>query len=166
MKTSTGHISQIIGPVVDVTFESGLPSIYNELKITLKDKSPLTLEVEQQISDKEVRAIALGPTEGLTRGMSVEDTGAAISVPVGDATLGRIFNVVGAPIDNKGDVQAKEYWPIHKSAPSLTDQETSAEMLETGIKVVDLIAPFARGGKVAAFIRPGLGNTVILQKSI
>src|SRR5258708_20613118 len=113
METSTGTISQIIGPGVDITFEHNLPSIYNALKITLKDKIVLKIEVEQQISDTEVRAIALGPTEGLTRGMSVEDTGAAISVPVGDATLGRIFNVVGAPIDNKGDVKAKEFWPIH-----------------------------------------------------
>lgn len=166
MKTNIGTISQIIGPVIDATFENGLPSIYNALKITLADKSVLTLEVEQQLSDTQVRAIALGPTEGLTRGMEVQDTGAPISVPVGDSTLGRIFNVVGAPIDNKGDVKATEFWPIHKSAPTLTDQETSAEMLETGIKVVDLIAPFARGGKVAAFGGAGVGKTVIIQELI
>ncbi len=159
-----GKISQIIGPVIDVKFDV-VPAIYNALKIKTKS-GELTLEVEQQLSTTEVRTIALGATEGLTRGMEVVDTGAPISVPVGDETLGRIFNVTGDPIDNKGDVKAKEYWPIHKKAPSLTDQETSAQMLETGIKVIDLIAPFARGGKVAAFGGAGVGKTVIIQELI
>jgi F-type H+/Na+-transporting ATPase subunit beta len=166
MKTNTGVIIQIIGPVVDVKFDGELPAIYNALKITLQDKSVLTLEVEQQLENNEVRAIALGATEGLTRGMEVTDTGAAIKVPVGDATLGRIFNVVGDPIDKKGPVKATQYEPIHKKAPELVDQETSAQMLETGIKVVDLIAPFARGGKVAAFGGAGVGKTVIIQELI
>jgi F-type H+/Na+-transporting ATPase subunit beta len=164
MKTNIGTISQIIGPVVDVKFDV-VPAIYNALKIKTKS-GELTLEVEQQLSVSEVRTIALGATEGLTRGMEVTDTGAPISVPVGDETLGRIFNVTGDPIDNKGDVKAKEYWPIHKKAPTLTDQETSAQMLETGIKVIDLIAPFARGGKVAAFGGAGVGKTVIIQELI
>lgn len=159
-----GVITQIIGPVIDVSFEN-VPAIYNALKIKT-GSGELTLEVEQQLSDKEVRTIALGPTEGLTRDMEVIDTGAPISVPVGDTTLGRIFNVIGEPIDNKGDIKAKDYWPIHKKSPSLTDQETSAQMLETGIKVIDLIAPFARGGKVAAFGGAGVGKTVIIQELI
>lgn len=164
MAKNVGLISQIIGPVVDISFEK-VPAIYNALKIKTKS-GELTLEVEQQLSDKEVRAIALGATEGLTRGMEVLDTGAPISVPVGDATLGRIFNVTGEPIDNKGEVKTQDYWPIHKKSPSLTDQETSAQMLETGIKVIDLIAPFARGGKVAAFGGAGVGKTVIIQELI
>ncbi len=166
MKQNKGIVTQIIGPVVDVAFEHSVPSIYNALTLTRPDKSLLTLEVEQQLSGREVRAIALGATEGLTRGTEVVDTGAPISVPVGDETLGRIFNVVGEPIDNKGSIKAKTYSPIHKKAPTLTDQETSAQMLETGIKVVDLIAPFARGGKVAAFGGAGVGKTVIIQELI
>ncbi|PWU22654.1 F0F1 ATP synthase subunit beta [Candidatus Cerribacteria bacterium 'Amazon FNV 2010 28 9'] len=166
MTNQKGIITQIIGPVVDVKFEGELPSIYNALKLTLGDGKELTLEVEQQISDTEVRAITLGPTDGLVRGTQVEDTGAPIKVPVGDATLGRIFNVVGEPIDNKGPVKAKEFHPIHKKAPELVDQETSAQVLETGIKVIDLIAPFARGGKVAAFGGAGVGKTVIIQELI
>ena len=168
MKTTvhTGVISQIIGPVIDVKFDDHLPAVYNALTITLKSGKTLTLEVEQQLSTTEVRTIALGATEGLVRGTVVSDTGAPISVPVGDATLGRIFNVVGEPIDNKGEVKATQYEPIHKPAPSLVDQETSAQMLETGIKVVDLIAPFARGGKVAAFGGAGVGKTVIIQELI
>lgn len=166
MKTATGTITQIIGPVIDAQFDSNLPAIYDALKITLPGGNLLTLEVEQQLSTKEVRAIALGSTEGLTRGMKVENSGAPITVPVGDATLGRIFNVVGEPIDNKGKVNAKEFSPIHKKSPTLTDQETSATMLETGIKVIDLIAPFARGGKVAAFGGAGVGKTVIIQELI
>lgn len=164
--TNQGIISQIIGPVVDVSFDGSLPAVYNALKITRRDGFVLTLEVEQQLSLHTVRAIALGPTEGLVRGMPVEDTGAPITVPVGDVTLGRIFNVVGEPIDNKGPVDAKEFAPIHKKTPELTEQETSAQMLETGIKVIDLIAPFARGGKVAAFGGAGVGKTVIIQELI
>lgn len=161
-----GKIIQIIGPVVDVQFVENLPAIYNALTLTRKDKGVLTFEVEQQLNSTDVRTIALGPTEGLVRGMEIEDTGAPIMVPVGDETLGRIFNVVGDPIDKKGPVNATHFAPIHKQAPELTDQETSAQMLETGIKVIDLIAPFARGGKVAAFGGAGVGKTVIIQELI
>lgn len=161
-----GHISQIIGPVIDVKFDDHLPAVYNALQLTQANGKVLTLEVEQQLSETEVRTIALGATEGLTRGMEVTDTGAPIMVPVGDATLGRIFNVVGEAIDNKGPVKTKEFAPIHRPAPELVDQETSAQVLETGIKVIDLIAPFARGGKVAAFGGAGVGKTVIIQELI
>ncbi len=163
---NTGIITQIIGPVVDIRFENKLPEIYNALTLTMEDGKELYLEVEQQLSQTEVKAIAFGATEGLKRGQIVEDTGAPISVPVGDATLGRIFNVIGKPIDEKGDVKVKEVSPIHKLAPKLDEQETSAQMLETGIKVIDLIAPFARGGKVAAFGGAGTGKTVIIQELI
>jgi F-type H+-transporting ATPase subunit beta len=163
---NTGTIVQIIGPVVDIRFDEKVPEIYNALTLTREDGKTLYLEVEQELVNNEVRAIALGPTEGLKRGMAVEDTGAPITVPVGEVTLGRIFNVVGEPIDNKGEVKAKKFSPIHKPAPKLVDQETSAQMLETGIKVIDLIAPFARGGKVAAFGGAGTGKTVIIQELI
>ncbi len=162
----TGYITQILGPIVDVHFEHNLPQIYNALHLKLDDESTLTLEVEQQISETEVRCIALGPTEGLRRGTEVTDTLAPITVPVGEETLGRIFNVVGEPIDEKGPVKAKHFSPIHKSAPSLVEQDTTARMLETGIKVIDLIAPFAKGGKVAAFGGAGVGKTVIIQELI
>lgn len=163
---NTGRITQIVGPVVDVAFSGRLPEVYNALHLTKADGTLLTLEVEQQLSSTEVRCIALGPTDGLRRGLEVVDTGAPITVPVGEATLGRIFNVTGDPIDEKGPVDAKEFAPIHKPAPKLTDQETSAQMLETGIKVIDLIAPFAKGGKVAAFGGAGVGKTVIIQELI
>jgi F-type H+-transporting ATPase subunit beta len=162
----TGTISQILGPIVDVTFENHLPKVYNALTLKRDDNSVLTLEVEQQISETEVRCIALGPTEGLRRGTQVVDTGAPITVPVGEETLGRIFNVTGDPIDEKGPINAKQFAPIHKPAPSLVEQDTTARMLETGIKVIDLIAPFAKGGKVAAFGGAGVGKTVIIQELI
>lgn len=161
-----GHVTQIVGPVVDVQFPIDLPNVYHALHLTKPDGTVLTLEVEQQLSHDEVRTIALGPTEGLQRAMEVVDTGAPITVPVGEATLGRIFNVTGDPIDEKGPVAATQFAPIHKSAPKLTEQETSAQMLETGIKVIDLIAPFAKGGKVAAFGGAGVGKTVIIQELI
>ncbi len=166
MAQPTGHITQIIGPVIDVKFEGHLPAIYNALHLNVKDGGVLTLEVEQQLSDTEVRTIALGATEGIVRGTQVTDTGAPIMVPVGDATLGRIFNVTGNPIDNKGPVKADKYYPIHRPAPTLVEQETSAQVLETGIKVIDLMAPFARGGKTAAFGGAGVGKTVIIQELI
>ena len=166
MQNQIGTITQIIGPVVDVRFADTLPEIYNALTLKLASGKILYLEVEQQLLDNQVRAIAFCPTEGLKRGVEVTDTGAPITVPVGEATLGRIFNVVGEPIDNKGEVKTKQTSPIHKPAPKLVDQESSAEMLETGIKVIDLIAPFARGGKVAAFGGAGTGKTVIIQELI
>ena len=163
---STGIITQIVGPVVDVEFRHDLPKVYDALHLNRQDGTLLTLEVEQQLSQYEVRCIALAPTEGLIRGMEVTNTGAPITVPVGEATLGRMFNVVGDPIDEKGPIKAKEFAPIHKAAPTLTDQDTQARMLETGIKVIDLIAPFAKGGKVAAFGGAGVGKTVIIQELI
>lgn len=162
----TGIIKQIVGPVVDIEFSGQLPKIYEALHLTKEDKSVLTFEVEQQLNTNTVRTIALGPTEGLQRGLEVQSTGEVIRVPVGEATLGRVFNVVGEAIDNKGPVKSDKRYPIHRSAPSLEDQESSAQMLETGIKVIDLISPFARGGKVAAFGGAGVGKTVIIQELI
>lgn len=161
-----GQISQIIGPVVDIEFTNGVPEIYNALKIEREDNTILTLEVEQQLSTSVVRAIALGSTDGLMRGVEVVDTGAPITVPVGEETLGRVFNVVGEVIDEGAPVKAKKSSPIHKAAPKLRELSTSAEMLETGIKVIDLIAPFAKGGKVGAFGGAGVGKTVIIQELI
>ncbi len=165
-KQNLGKITQIIGPVIDVVFEDHLPPIYNALYIQVDKKTKLYLEVEQQLSDTEVRCIALGPTDGLERGLEVVDTGAPISVPVGETTLGRMFNVVGEPIDGKGKVKGVRLDPIHREPPKLKEQDTKAEMLETGIKVIDLIAPFAKGGKVGAFGGAGVGKTVIIQELI
>lgn len=163
---TNGKITQILGPIVDVHFEGQLPQVYNALTLKRQDGTILTLEVEQQLSTDEVRCIALGPTEGLQRGVEVLDTGAPITVPVGEVTLGRIFNVVGEIIDEGKPIVVKETAPIHKAAPPLTDQETKAEILETGIKVIDLIAPFAKGGKVGAFGGAGVGKTVVIQELI
>ncbi len=160
-----GKIVRIIGPVVDVAFEKTLPEIYNALTIQREDGT-LFLEVEQQVSAEEVRCVALGPTDGLVRGQAVMDTGAPITVPVGEATLGRVFNVVGEAIDGLGEVKANMTAPIHRDPPTFVDYETKAEMLETGIKVIDLIAPFAKGGKVGAFGGAGVGKTVIIQELI
>lgn len=161
-----GYISQIIGPVVDVTFEKGhLPSIYSALRVKT-DTRVVTLEVQQQLRNGEVRTISMSSTDGLTRGMTVEDTGAAITIPVGESTLGRVFNVLGETIDEKGDVTSPTNYPIHRSAPAFTDQSTKAEMLETGIKVIDLVCPFMKGGKVAAFGGAGVGKTVIVKELI
>ncbi len=162
----TGTVTQIIGPVVDVQFPETVPTIYTALYIEREGREPIYLEVEQQLSDTEVRCIALDLTDGLTRGMTVYNTGAPITVPVGEATLGRVFNVVGETIDNKGALPETQKSPIHKPAPSLLEQETQASMLETGIKVIDLIAPFAKGGKVGAFGGAGVGKTVIIQELI
>ncbi len=167
MKTkNTGNVTQIIGPVIDVVFENHLPPIYNALYIELTKSQRLYLEVEQQLSVNEVRCIALGPSDGLERGLTVTDTGSPISVPVGETTLGRMFNVVGESIDGLKPVVPVRLDPIHRPAPDLKDQETKAEMLETGIKVIDLIAPFSKGGKVGAFGGAGVGKTVIIQELI
>jgi F-type H+/Na+-transporting ATPase subunit beta len=166
-QSNQGTITQIIGPVIDVEFAEGeLPAVYHALKLERSNGQTLTLEVEQQLSTTEARCIALGPTEGLTRGETVTDTGAPIQVPVGEETLGRIFNVVGEIIDEGEPIIAKQWAPIHRAAPTLTSLETKAEMLETGIKVIDLIAPFAKGGKVGAFGGAGVGKTVIIQELI
>lgn len=166
-KTASGVITRIIGPVVDVEFEARqLPAIYNAMKLTRQNGAVLTFEVEQQLSETVVRCIALGTTDGLTRGQAVEDTGAPIQVPVGEVTLGRIFNVVGEVIDEGEPIEVTETAPIHRPAPKLKNLVTRAEMLETGIKVIDLIAPFLRGGKVGAFGGAGVGKTVIIQELI
>lgn len=166
MKDNTknlGKIISVIGPIIDVEFSENLPAIYNALK---HEKSGLIFEVEQQIDEKTVRCLALGATDGLARGEEIVDTGAPISVPIGEETLGRMFDVVGNPIDGKGPVKAKKTAPIHKSAPPLTQLETTPSVLETGIKVIDLICPFKRGGKIGIFGGAGVGKTVIIQELI
>jgi F-type H+-transporting ATPase subunit beta len=164
-QTKNGKITQIVGVVVDVEFPGGhLPAIYNALKVK-RDDGELTLEVAQHLSESSVRAIALSSTDGLERGVEVADTGGPISVPVGDATLGRMFNVTGEPIDGqKGDF--KERAPIHRDPPALIDQSGSVEILETGIKVIDLICPIVKGGKVGLFGGAGVGKTVLIQELI
>ena len=166
-----GNIVQVIGPVVDVEFpdERGLPRIYNALEIEYEvygQPTKLTLEVQQHLGENRVRSIAMSSTEGLKRGMSVADTGGPITVPVGEAVLGRLFNVTGDAIDNRGAVNYTKRYPIHRPAPSLTEQDTTAKILETGIKVIDLICPFTKGGKVGAFGGAGVGKTVVIQELI
>lgn len=163
-QTSNGKIQQIIGVVVDVEFEGDMPAIYNALEVKT-DEGVLTLEVEQHLSQHSIRAVALGSTDGLTRGQAVHNTGAPISVPVGEKTLGRMFNVTGEPIDGKGG-DFKEKGSIHKPAPALKDQATKTEVFETGIKVIDLICPIAKGGKVGLFGGAGVGKTVLIQELI
>jgi F-type H+-transporting ATPase subunit beta len=167
----TGRISQVIGPVVDVEFESGdLPPIYNALRITnpaISDEPDnLVVEVAQHLGEKTVRTIAMDSTEGLVRGQDVKDTGRGIRMPVGEATLGRILNVIGDPVDEGGPVTTDNFLPIHRSAPEFVDQETEVQAFETGIKVVDLLAPYARGGKIGLFGGAGVGKTVIIQELI
>ena len=166
VKKNIGHIVQIVSVVVDVHFDDKVPEIYSALEVYDKDGAKTVLEVASVIGGNTVRAVAMGTTNGLKRGMEVVDTGAPITVPVGPETLGRIFNVLGEPIDNKGEVKAKRYEPIHRAAPLLVEQSPVPSILETGIKVIDLIAPFARGGKVAAFGGAGTGKTVIMQELI
>ena len=161
---SSGKIVQIIGAVVDVEFpRSDVPKVYDALNV---ENLGLTLEVQQQLGDGVVRAIAMGSTEGLTRGAEASNTGAPISVPVGTATLGRIMDVLGTPIDEKGDIGEESRMPIHRKAPSFSEQAASAEILETGIKVIDLVAPFAKGGKVGLFGGAGVGKTVNMMELI
>ncbi len=160
-----GTVAQVIGPVVDVAFSSNTPAIYNALEVMVEGKK-LTLEVQQQLSGGIVRTIAMSSTDGLQRGMTVTDTGKPISVPVGAATLGRMFNVLGEPIDGKEAPAKDEVYPIHRSAPPLTEQSTKNEILETGIKVVDLICPILKGGKVGLFGGAGVGKTVLIQELI
>lgn len=161
--TKAGKITQIVGVVVDVEFTADkLPAIYNALEVSLDDKI-VTLEVAQHLSESSIRAIALSSTDGLERGASVTDTGAPISVPIGDATLGRMFNVTGQPIDDKGG-SFKETAPIHRAPPPLLDQSPSIEILETGIKVIDLICPIVKGGKAGLFAGAGVGKTVLIQE--
>ncbi len=166
--STTGKVIQVIGPVVDVEFPAGqLPDIYNA--ITIKDekkKIDLTMEAAQHLGNNLVRCVSLSSTDGLQRNMEAMDTGSPVSVPVGRETLGRMFNVIGEVIDEAGTVKTKEKWPIHRDAPAFVDQEPSTEILETGIKVVDLLAPYAKGGKVGLFGGAGVGKTVLIMELI
>jgi F-type H+-transporting ATPase subunit beta len=161
-----GTITQVIGAVVDVAFEGSLPPIYSALRVERKDRSALVLEVEQHVGGGKVRTVAMDSTDGLKRGIPVMDTGAPISVPVGKETLGRMLNVTGDPMDGGKELRTKKKYAIHRAPPSFSDQSTSSEVLETGIKVIDLICPFMKGGKVGLFGGAGVGKTVIIMELI
>ena len=161
----TGKIIQIIGAVIDVQFEDDLPEILTALEVD-NSGNKLVLEVAQHLGENRVRTIAMDSTEGLKRGDQVKNTGAPISVPVGPETLGRIINVIGQPIDQRGELKTKDKWPIHRDAPKFTDQSTETEILETGIKVIDLLAPYSKGGKIGLFGGAGVGKTVIIMELI
>ena len=163
---SSGKVSQVIGTVVDVEFPAEeMPAIFNSVETKIGDQR-LVLEVEQHIGNNRVRCFAMGPTEGLTRGVEVVDTGSPISVPVGDPTLGRLFNTLGETLDGLDEIKDSETWPIHRPTPSFEDQATEVEVLETGVKVMDLITPFTKGGKIGTFGGAGVGKTVIIQELI
>jgi F-type H+-transporting ATPase subunit beta len=166
---NTGTIVQVVGPVVDVAFNKSLPKIYNALTVEFEaQKQPvkLTLEVQQHLGDRCVRTISMSATEGLKRGFKVTDTGKPISMPVGEGVMGRVFDVTGNPVDERGPVMAEKYYPIHRPAPPLVDQTTSPQVLQTGIKVIDLVCPFLKGGKVGAFGGAGVGKTVVIMELI
>jgi|TARA_B100000780_G_C21125927_1_gene456872 F-type H+-transporting ATPase subunit beta len=164
--TNTGLITQIIGPVVDIEFSNGkLPQIYNAVKIG-EGTTAVICEVQQLLGNNKVRAVSMTSTDGLKRGMSVADLGAPISVPVGKATLGRIFNVLGEAVDEMGDVSMTTTLPIHRKSPAFTELETKPSIFETGIKVVDLLAPYRRGGKIGLFGGAGVGKTVLIMELI
>ena len=170
-KSNTGTIVQVIGPVVDVEFsgDAKMPPLLTALEVDYEiegKKTSVVLEVQQHLGDDWARAVAMSSTEGLKRGMPVKDTGAPISVPVGEGVLGRVLNVLGHPVDERGPVQAVKHYPIHRQAPPLTEQDTQARVLETGIKVIDLICPFTKGGKVGAFGGAGVGKTVVIMELI
>src|SRR5210317_1223002 len=165
--TNKGYVSQIIGPVLDIEFPSGnLPPIYSAIEITLDDGSTTIVEVQQLLGDNKVRAVSMRSTDGLKRGVEAIDLGQPISVPVGTPTLGRIFNVIGEPVDEQGDVSYDETLPIHREAPAFTELETKPSIFETGIKVVDLLAPYRRGGKIGLFGGAGVGKTVLIMELI
>jgi len=162
-----GHVSQVTGPVIDVKFEPGhLPPIYNALEIKRSNGKALVLEVAQHLGENSVRTVAMDSTDGISRGMEVIDTGKFISVPVGKEVLGRIVNVIGEPVDEMGPIDAKEQWSIHRPPPKFDDLETRAEIFETGIKVIDLLAPYSRGGKTGLFGGAGVGKTVLIMELI
>ena len=164
---NTGKVIQITGAVLDVRFDNGLPALYNAIEIFRTDgQDSVVLEVSQHLGDNVVRCISMGSTDGLVRGMEAVDTGAPISVPVGPETLGRMMNVLGRPIDNAGEVPTRENWSIHRSAPGFADQTANTEILETGIKAVDLLCPYAKGGKIGLFGGAGVGKTVIIMELI
>ena len=161
-----GKVAQVIGTVVDIEFPPDeLPALYNAIEIP-RDGGKIILETQHHVGNNWVRCLAMTPTDGLERGAEAIDTGAPIAVPVGKATLGRLFNVMGEPLDELGEVKAEEYWPIHRLPPSFEEQETTTEMLETGLKVIDLITPFTKGGKVGAFGGAGVGKTIIIMELI
>ena len=163
-----GRIVQIVGAVVDVEFPPGdMPALYNALEVVAPEREDrVVVEVEQHIGDRTVRCVSMRPTEGLRRGATVHDTGAPIRVPVGSETLGRVFDVVGEPVDGKGPVEATAFYPIHRAAPAFIDQSTTAEVFATGVKVIDLIAPFTRGGKTGVFGGAGVGKTIVIMEMI
>ncbi|MCL2812365.1 MAG: F0F1 ATP synthase subunit beta, partial [Clostridia bacterium] len=162
---NTGKVLQIIGAVLDIRFENDLPALYNAIEIRHGDQV-VVLEVMQHVGDNAVRCIAMHPTEGLVRGMEAVDTGAPISVPVGVETLGRILNVLGEAIDNKPQPKARERWPIHRDVPGVSDQAATTELLETGIKAIDLLCPYSKGGKIGLFGGAGVGKTVLIMELI
>ena len=165
--TVKGRVVQVLGPVVDIEFPQGhLPTIHNAIELQTPTGERLVLEVEQHLGNDWVRCVAMGPTEGLRRGVEVTDTGSPIQVPVGESTLGRIFNVIGEVVDGGDPVENTDTYPIHRSSPNLEDQSIEAEVFETGLKVVDLICPFRRGGKIAVFGGAGVGKTVIIMELI
>jgi len=169
MSRNQGKIVKVVGPVVDVEFPETVPAIYNALTVECKvqgQPTKLTLEVQQHLGDKSVRAISMSGTEGLKCGFEVTDSGGPISMPVGEGVMGRVFNVTGDPVDERGPVKAEKYYPIHRQAPPLEDQSTSPQLLPTGIKVIDLICPFLKGGKVGAFGGAGVGKTVVIMELI
>ncbi|QAR33719.1 F0F1 ATP synthase subunit beta [Geovibrio thiophilus] len=167
MANNVGKIVQVIGPVVDVKFAPGnLPHIYNAIEITDKNGRVIVCEVEQHLGEDTVRSVAMTSTEGLMRGTDVVDTGKAIAAPVGKGALGRILNVTGQPVDEKGPVDADDYWPIHRPAPTMDEQDTNYEILETGIKVIDLLEPYTKGGKTGLFGGAGVGKTVLIMELI
>jgi F-type H+-transporting ATPase subunit beta len=169
MNMNKGKIIKVVGPVVDVEFPETVPAIYNALTVECKvqgQPTKLTLEVQQHLGDKSIRAISMTGTEGLKRGFEVTDSGGPIAMPVGEGVMGRIFNVTGEPVDERGPVQAEKHYPIHRPAPLLADQSTSPQLLPTGIKVIDLICPFLKGGKVGAFGGAGVGKTVVIMELI
>jgi len=166
---NTGRIVKVLGPVVDVEFPGALPGIYNALTVEYKvqnEPTKLTLEVQQHLGDRWVRTISMSGTEGLKRGFEVEDSGAPISMPVGEGVMGRVFDVTGNPVDERGPVEAEKYYPIHRPPPPLVDQSTSPQVLQTGIKVIDLVCPFLKGGKIGAFGGAGVGKTVVIMELI
>ena len=163
----TGKIVQVIGPVIDIRFDpEHLPSINNAIKVKIDDQTSMTAEVAQHIGDDVVRCFAMSSTDGLVRCMECTDTVAPIEVPVGDEVLGRMFNVLGEPIDGLGEVHAKHKLPIHRDAPTFAQQQTTSEILETGIKVIDLLCPYSKGGKIGLFGGAGVGKTVLMQELI
>ena len=167
MDQATGRVAQVMGSVVDVTFEVGeMPEIYEALEIVRPDAQSMVLEVQKHLGDSSVRCVSMDSTDGIQRGLPVRRTGAPIRVPVGPQTLGRVFNVLGRPVDNKGPVDASDYYPIHRAAPAFADQSTRVEVFETGMKVIDLIAPFTKGGKTGIFGGAGVGKTVIIMELI